>query len=222
MAKYNKAPSEMRPEIIAAMLDHVPFDGWSEAGMKQAAGDLGVPLAFIKMAFPGGAAEMVEEYLLGLDSEMLKLLKKKRLDKMGMTKRIVTAVKVRLEINHGHREAVRRTVGFLALPFNAPLAAKCLWRTVDAMWNAAGDTATDYNHYTKRLILGGVYSTTLITWLGDESEGYQDTFEFLDRRIANVMEFEKVKAKAREFTKDLPDLAKILGKMRYPDGHRRP
>jgi ubiquinone biosynthesis protein COQ9 len=163
---------------------------------------------------------MVEEYLLGLDSEMLKRLKKKRLDKMGMTKRIVTVVKVRLEINQGHKEAVRRTVGFLALPFNAPLSAKCLWRTVDAMWNAAGDTATDYNHYTKRLILGGVYSTTLITWLGDESEGYQDTFEFLDRRIANVMEFEKVKAKAREFTKDLPDLAKILGKMRYPDGHK--
>ena len=115
---------------------------------------------------------------------------------MGMTKRIVTVVKVRLEINQGHKEAVRRTVGFLALPFNAPLSAKCLWRTSDAMWNAAGDTATDYNHYTKRLILGGVYSTTLITWLGDESEGYQDTFDFLDRRIANIMEFEKIKARA--------------------------
>ena len=219
MAKYNKAPSEMRTEIISAMLEHVPFDGWSETGMKHAAGDLGVPLEFVKMAFPGGAPEMVEDYLLGLDAEMLKRLKKKGLDKMGMTLRIVTAIKTRLEINETHKEAVRRTVGFLALPFNAPLSAKCLWRTCDAMWNAAGDTATDYNHYTKRLILGGVYTSTLITWLGDESEGYADTYAFLDRRIAGVMEFEKVKARAREFTKDLPDLAKILGKMRYPDGH---
>lgn len=219
MSTYKNAPSEMRTPIIQAMLAHVPFDGWSDAGMKQAAEDLEVPLAFIKMAFPDGAAGMVEEHLRLTDAEMLKVLAKKRLDKMGITKRITTAVRVRLEINDKNREAVRRTVGFLALPFNAPLSAKCLWRTADAMWRAAGDTATDYNYYTKRMILSVVYSSTLITWLGDESAGYRDTYAFLDRRIGNVMEFEKVKARVREFTKDLPDPAKVLGKLRYPDSH---
>ncbi len=210
----------MRPEILAAVLDHVPFDGWSVAAMKNAAADLKVPLEFVKMAFPGGPAEMVEEHLTGVDEEMLKIIKTRGFNKMGVTKRITTAIEVRLEINERHREVVRRTVGFLALPFNAPLAAKCLWRTCDLIWKAAGDTSTDYNHYTKRLILGGVYSSTLLVWLGDSSEGYQETHAFLARRLGDVMEFEKAKGKFRELTRDLPDAAEILGKIRYPDGHK--
>ncbi len=219
MKKFEKAPSEMRREILAAVLDHVPFDGWSGAAMKNAAADLEVPLEFVKMAYPGGPAEMVEEHLKETDAEMLKIIETKGFDKTGITKRISTAIEVRLEINERHKEVVRRTVGFLALPFNAPLSAKCLWRTCDLIWKAAGDTSTDYSHYTKRLILAGVYSSTLITWLGDSTEGYQDTQAFLARRIGDVMEFEKAKAKFRELTKDLPDPAKILGKIRYPDGH---
>ena len=219
MKKFDQAPSEMRPEILAAALDHVPFDGWSGAAMKNAATGLKVPLEFVKMAFPGGPAEMVEEHLTGVDEEMLKIIAAKGFDKMGVTKRITTAIEVRLEINERHREVVRRTAGFLALPFNAPLAAKCLWRTCDLIWKAAGDTSTDYNHYTKRLSLGGVYSSTLLVWLGDSSEGYQETHAFLARRIGDVMEFEKAKGKLRELTRDLPDPAEILGKIRYPDGH---
>ncbi|HXV74395.1 MAG TPA: COQ9 family protein, partial [Sphingomonadales bacterium] len=114
----------------------------------------------------------------------------------------------------------RRTVGFLALPPNAGLSAKCLWRTADAMWRASGDTATDYNHYTKRLILAGVYSSTLLVWLNDSSEDLKETKAFLARRIAGVMRFEKAKAKVREFAEDLPNPAKILGGFRYPEGHR--
>jgi len=219
MKKFAKAPSEMKPEILAAVLGHVPFDGWSEAAMKHAADDLGVPPAFVKIAYPDGVPEMVEAYFKSVDDEMLKLLAKKKLDKMGMTRRITTAIEVRLAINGKRREVVRRTVGYLALPSNALLSAKGLWRTCDLIWNAAGDTATDYNHYTKRLILGGVYSSTLLVWLGDTSDGYQDTHAFLARRISDVMEFEKAKGKVRELTKDLPDPATILGKLRYPDGH---
>jgi len=219
MKKFEKAPLEMRPEILAAVLAHVPFDGWSEAALARAAEDLEVPVEFIKIAFPDGTSEMVKEYLKSVDEEMLAILKKKALDKMGMTKRITTAIEARLAINEARREVVRRTVGYLALPSHAALSAKSLWRTCDLIWNAAGDTSTDYNHYTKRLILGGVYSSTLLVWLGDESEGYKDTHAFLARRIGDVMEFEKAKAKVRELTKDLPDPATILGKLRYPDGH---
>ncbi len=219
MKKFEQAPSEIRREILAAVIGHVPFDGCSEAAMKNAATGLKVPLEFVKMAYPGGPAEMVEEHLTGVDEEMLKIIATKGFDKMGVTKRITTAIEVRLEINERHKEVVRRTVGFLALPFNAPLSAKCLWRTCDLIWKAAGDTSTDYNHYTKRLILGGVYSSTLLVWLGDSSEGYRETHAFLARRIDDVMEFEKAKAKVRELTRDLPDAAEILGKIRYPDSH---
>jgi ubiquinone biosynthesis protein COQ9 len=86
-----------------------------------------------------------------------------------------------------HREAVRRALGLLALPHNAPVAATTLWRTVDAIWYAAGDTATDFNYYTKRGLLAGVYSATVLYWLEDRSEGLADTWTFLDRRIGDVM-----------------------------------
>lgn len=221
MAKFDKAPHEMRDEILAAVLAHVPFDGWSEAAIKNAARDLDLPPDFLRMAFPKGPPELVEAHLKALDDALRKALKKKNLTKMKIRDRIRTAVLLRLELNQPHKEAVRRTVGFLALPQNAALAAKSLWRTADLMWKAAGDTSTDYNYYTKRMILGGVYSSTLLTWLGDTSETHADTEAFLDRRIENVMEFEKLKAKARDATKDLPDPFEILGKLRYPEGHQK-
>ena len=121
MKKFDKAPSEMKSEILTAVLIHVPFDGWSEVAMAAAAKDLDLPVEFVKMAWPGGAAEMVEAHLIDIDDEMLKIIKTKGFDKMGMTKRIVTAIEVRLEINEQYKEVVRRTVGFLALPLNAPL-----------------------------------------------------------------------------------------------------
>lgn len=211
----------MRSEILAAVLNHVSFDGWSDLAIKNAADDLGLPPDFLKMAYGGGVSEMIGVHLSNLDKDLEKALGKLKLDKMKIRERIKTAVLTRLELNQPYKEVVRRTVGFLALPPNAPLAAKCLWRTCDLMWRAAGDTSTDYNHYTKRMILAGVYSTTLLTWLNDSSEDYADTKAFLDRRIDNVMEFEKLKFKFKEATKDLPDPFEILGKIRYPEGHRK-
>ena len=84
------------------------------------------------------------------------------------------------------------------------------------MWRLAGDTATDYNHYTTRAILGSVYAATLAVYVSDESEGFSDTAAFLDRRIEGIMRFEKAKAR---FTSG-PDLmfspARFLGRLRYP------
>lgn len=220
MATAGKAPSQSRPEVLAAILAHVPFDGWGEASWRKAAKDLGQPPAFVKMAFPGGAPAMVEAHLQAQDEAMLKALKKKDLGKMKIREKITAAILTRLALNEKNREAVRRTIGFLALPPNAALAAKCLWRTADAMWRAAGDTATDYNHYTKRIILSGIYSSTLLVWLNDHSKGLKDTKAFLARRIENVMQFEKVKARVREAAKDFPNPAKILGELRYPEGRR--
>ena len=110
----------------------------------------------------------------------------------------------------GHREALRHVLSFLALPQNAPLGLKCLYRTVDAMWRAAGDTATDYNFYTKRMLLSGVYGSTLLYWLDDESADYEDSWAFLDRRIADVMTIEKTKGRLKGFFDKLPDPGELL------------
>ncbi|MCK5041127.1 MAG: COQ9 family protein [Sphingomonadales bacterium] len=215
--KEDKTPDEMAGEILDAVMTHVPFDGWSEDSIKKAADDVGLSRAYIKLAFPEGAADMVDAYLKRIDTEMLKELHKLPVDEIRIRDRISTAVKLRMEINQKNREVVSRTVAFLAMPQNTPLSVRSLWRTADMMWRWAGDKATDYNHYTKRVILSGVYSTTLLYWLNDDSEGYADTWGYLDRRIENVMQFEKVKSKGLKFLDNIPGLADIFG----PKSHKQ-
>jgi ubiquinone biosynthesis protein COQ9 len=114
------------------------------------------------------------------------------------------------------REAVRRALAILAMPQNVPLALRIGWRTADLMWRIAGDTSTDFNHYTKRMILGGVYGSTLLAWLDDESDGWSETAGFLDRRIDDVMRFEKFKAEWRGSSEQRLSLSRFLGRLRYP------
>jgi ubiquinone biosynthesis protein COQ9 len=141
---------------------------------------------------------------------MERLLAKEKLSEMKVRDRIAAAVLTRLEILKAHKEAARRAAAFLMLPMNAALGASLLYRTVDAMWRAVGDTSTDFNFYTKRAILVGVYSATLMRWFNDAGEDGAATREFLSARIENVMQFEKFKAEVRERTKDLPSFADIL------------
>jgi ubiquinone biosynthesis protein COQ9 len=207
----SSTPDEMRGAILDAVMAHVPFDGWSEDSIKKAADDVGVTRAYIKLSFSEGAADMVDAYLKRIDAEMLAGLKKLPVDDIRIRDRISTAIKLRMEINQKNREVVARTVSFLAMPHNTPLSVRSLWRTADIMWRWAGDKATDYNHYTKRVVLSGVYSSTLLYWLNDLSEDYEDTWSFLDRRIENVMQFEKLKAKGLKFIDNIPGLADVFG-----------
>jgi ubiquinone biosynthesis protein COQ9 len=206
---------ELRPVLIEAMLPHVPFDGWTLKAAETAAGELGVPPARARILFPGGAVDMVAAYTAYADARMLRALGE-RLHNLKIRDRITLAVRTRLEQASGEREAVRRALAVLGQPQNLALSARSLWRTADAMWRAAGDTATDYNHYTKRLILGGVYASTLLVWLDDASEDSADTWAFLDRRIGDVMRFEKAKARVLGSGERMPSLSRFLGRLRYP------
>lgn len=208
-------PGELRPHLVEAMLPHVPFDGWTEASLSAAARDLEMPVERARLAF-GSAADMVEAFTALADRAMADEMQARGAMAMKVRERITLAVRVRLEQAEPHREAVRRALAVQAIPTNALSAARTLWRTADAMWRAAGDTATDYNHYTKRAILSGVYSATLLYWLQDESEGRQATWAFLDRRIGDVMRFEKVKAQVLGAGSGLPSLTRFLGRLRYP------
>ena len=203
---------ELRPLLIDAMVPHVPFDGWSKAAAEQAGADLRLPQGRASLVFDSPAA-MVDAYIARADARMLASLD---LTGLKIREKIRTALATRFEQAAEEREAVRRALAILALPQNAVLAARTLWRTADTIWHAAGDTATDYNHYTKRLILGGVYSATLLVWLNDESEDCADSFAFLDRRIDGIMRFEKAKAQVMGGTTQLPSLSRFLGRLRYP------
>lgn len=195
-----------RDRLLDAVLPHVPFDGWTQTALRLAVDDLGddMDMAAAQRAFPGGAADMIEHFSLMSDRRMLAALEDRGLDSMGVTARVSTAVRTRFEQAAAHREAVRRALTFLAMPQNALLGSRCLYRTVDAIWHAAGDTATDWNFYSKRGLLAGVFGATALYWLGDKSEGFEDTWRFLDRRLADVVRFGKATGKLKERLKGFP------------------
>ncbi len=196
---------ETRDQLIAAALAHVPFDGWTGRALRAGAADLGLEPALAANAFPGGPAELLDAFSAEIDRRMLAELEARDLKAMKHRQRIATALRTRLELLAPHREAVRRGLSFLALPRNAALGVKCLYRSVDAIWHGAGDTSTDYNFYTKRLLLAGVYSATLLFWLNDESEGRAETWAFLDRRLAEVIKLGGGLGRVLGGLLDLPD-----------------
>lgn len=203
---------ELRPRLTQAMLPHVAFDGWTATSVAAGAADAGIDPDIARLVFPGGAAEMVDAYTALADARMAAAMT--GAGSLKVRERVTRVVRTRLEQAEPERETVRRTAAIFAL--HPALSARTLWRTADAMWRACGDTATDFNHYSKRAILGPVYAATLLYWLADESDGRADTWAFLDRRIAGIMAFEKLKARVSGGTADRPSLAQLLGRLRYP------
>ncbi len=191
-------------ELLIATLAHVPFDGWTKAALKRGAADAGIDEEVALRAFPDADADLVACYSAYADRMMLEELAGRDLSAMGMTERIATAVRIRLEQAAPHREAVRRSLATLALPQNTALGARCLYRTVDAIWRKAGDTSTDWNFYSKRGLLAGVYGATVLYWLADGSEDFADTWSFLDRRLRDTAEFGKAAGKIMDRLKDFP------------------
>ena len=202
---------QLKLAMTKAALAHIAFDGFTDKVLAAAAAEAGVDKKALARLFPGGPLDLVEALSDMFDDEMESRLAKAKLGTMKVRARIAKAVKTRIDILRPHKEAARRAAAFLTLPPHAARGATFLYRTVDAMWRAAGDTSTDFNFYTKRAILAGVYSATLMRWFNDTSEDESETDEFLARRIDDVMRFEKFKAQIRERTKHLPSLSDILG-----------
>ena len=194
-----------REQLLLAALPHVVFDGWTDGAIRAGAEDLGWAPVEALSAFPGGAAELVEAFSHWADHGMLVALETANQGALRLSDKVALAVRTRLELLEPHREAVRRGVAFFALPSNGPLGLKCLYRTVDAIWYAVGDRSTDYNFYTKRLLLAGVLSSTLLCWLNDRSEGYAETWAFLDRRITQVVKVGGRLGKGMKGLLDLPE-----------------
>lgn len=184
----------VKQRVLAAALPHVPFDGWSDAALEQAVADAGVDAYEAKLAFPRGGIDLAVAFHREGDREMVERLAATDLSAMRIRDRVAFAVRTRLEIAAPRREAVRKGATLFALPLYAADGARMVWETADHIWTALGDPSEDLNWYTKRMILSGVYSSTVLYWLGDETPGYERTWDFLGRRIDDVMRFEKFKA----------------------------
>lgn len=206
---------KLRADILVAALPNVAFDGWTTKLMREAADAAGVTHGQMRLAFPGGITDLVDCFLEDGDRRMEEALAKQDLASLKIRERITLGVRTRVEVDAGQREAVRRAVTLLSLPLSGTTGPRALYRTVDAIWRAVGDTSTDFNFYTKRAILAGVYSAVTINWFGDESEGFGDTWRFLDARIADVMQIEKAKARVKKIGQFLPDPLALLGRLRY-------
>jgi len=211
---------EARRRFLPALLRHVSFDGWSTRAFKHVAKDLGENFDVVRQAFPGGATGMVGAFIKAADEDMVRALAKQYLKDLKIRERIALAIRLRIEAAAPHREAVRRGVALHAVPFNTPHALRSLYGTVDAIWTGIGDTSTDFNFYTKRALLAGVYSSTLLYWLDDQSDEFVDTWNFLDRRIEDVMRIQKAKGRV-EGAADR--IANLVGRsVRFSPWRRRP
>lgn len=196
---------------------HVPFDGWSDTSFKAAVEDSDVDPAVAKALCPRGAVDLAVAYHKRGDSQMVAALTDEALAEMKIREKITFAVRTRLELCPD-REIVRRGSTLFALPQHAATGTQLIWGTADAIWTAIGDTSQDFNWYSKRATLSAVYSATVLYWLGDDSDGHAATWAFLDRRIENVMQFEKTKAQFNNSPvgKMMAGPLGVLSKLRAP------
>lgn len=210
-----------RERILETALRRVPFDGWTRSTLEAATADAGFDPPMARRCFPRGVSEVIELFVSDADRRMAEELNRRNLANMKIRDRIATAVRVRLEQCSPHRDAIRRTLALQATPQHGPAAIVGLAHTVDLMWRAAGDSATDFNWYTKRALLAAVYGSTLLFWLDDTSPDFEATWAFLDRRIANVMQIQKLRA---QFDRSLgrfdAPLKRALGNLGRRSAHR--
>ena len=207
---------ELRIALAPAVADAAVFDGWTPLAVTNAAVAEGVDPEVAKFALKGGAMVLISAWIAAIDRAMAEALPPETLATLKIRERIRRLVQFRLDAVAGQQEALRRALAIMAMPHNAPQALRLGWSSADAMWRLAGDTATDYNHYTKRLTLGALYASTLAVFAQDQSEGFAETKAFLERRIDNVMQFEKLKAQFLKPDAERFSPARLLGRLRYP------
>ena len=206
----------LRIGLASALADAAAFDGWTPLAVRNAAAASSVNPDTAQYAFAGGAMAMIEAWVHGVDAAMAAALPSEQLAALKIRERIRTLVQFRLDAIVHQKEALRRALAIMAMPQNVVRALQLGWHSADAMWRLAGDTSTDYNHYTKRLTLGSIYAATLAVYVDDTSLDHEQTKSFLERRIEGIMKFEKAKARLLRPRDEQFSPARLLGRLRYP------
>lgn len=207
---------ELRLHLAPHIADAAVFDGWSDTALVAAVEAAGADQDVARLAFKDGAMGMIGAWIATIDRDMAAALPLEMLAAMKIRERIRSLVQFRLDAVAGREEALRRALAVMAMPQNAASSLKTGWHSADIMWRLAGDTATDWNHYSKRAILASLYGATLAVFVGDESEGKADTRAFLDRRIEGVMKFETFKRRWLQPQGERFSPVRFLGRLRYP------
>lgn len=196
---------KLQVKLVLAALKHVVFDGWNSVSLQRAAADLSWPRAEVDRLFPRGGLDAAVIFSKLADKEMLANTSRELPSQMRIRDQVAMAVQNRLEFLEPHREAIRRLTSFMMLPGNGGHSFSLLYRTADSIWFAVGDKSVDFNFYTKRALLAGVIASTNVFWLEDQSEGRQDTWGFLDRRINDVLGIEKIRKKSEKIRGMVPN-----------------
>ena len=207
---------EVRAALARGLAAQAGFDGWGRTAVDAAAAAAGVDPAVARLALGDDPVALIDAWFDSLDRRMVAAFPPEEVEAMRVSRRIRAFVAERLSLMAPDREGLRRALAVLARPTNLGDVARLGWRTADRMWRLAGDTATDWNHYSKRAILMGVYGSTVAVFLDDMSEGHADTLAFLDRRLGDVGKFEKLKSQWLGSNRERPSLTRFLGRLRYP------
>lgn len=215
IAPIDMTLDELRDALAERLAAHAVFDGWTDAALAAAASELGVPADRAALCFPGGAIEMIDAWFAAIDRNMVEALASQDIAAMKIRARVRAALVARLNVATLQPDALRRALAVLARPRHAARAAKLAWRAADAMWRAIGDNSVDIAWYSKRTTLTALYTATMIAWMDDDSEGFADTYAFLDRRIDDVMTFERFKARLKPEPDRHFSPARFLGRLRY-------
>ncbi len=207
---------EMAQALAPAVADAAVFDGWTDKAVAAAAELEGLDPDVARLAYPGGAMDMIAAWIATIDRAMAEALPADMIAQMGFSTRIRTLLVFRIEHLAERRESLRRALAVMARPTNLPRTAQLGWRSADLMWRMAGDTATDFNHYSKRAIRASVYGATLAVLVDDDSAGQAETYAFMDRRLQDVARFGKAKARMGGAEREHFSVARLLGRLRYP------
>ncbi|MCB2108379.1 MAG: COQ9 family protein [Rhodobacteraceae bacterium] len=211
---------QRRDALVMAMLAHVPFDGWGKGALERAAADIGIPPGEAVVLFPDGARDAIAHFVDMADRMMIDDLAAHGLGGLKLREKVALAVRMRLERWTPHREAIRRALAVMPMRVGPAASAASLYRTVDAIWRAVGDQSVDFNFYTKRALLAAVYGSTLMFWLNDRSEDCAATWAFLVRRIDDVMQVPKLRAKVTDRLGRLPNPLSLARRVRDRFGVR--
>ena len=207
---------ELREALAPLIPGNAVFDGWDDKALAMAAAQLSIPAERASLAFPNGPVGMIDAWFDAIDRAMTTAWPSDRIAALKVRERIRALILYRIEVINPHKEALRRAFAVLAQPQNAMAGARFAWRAADRMWRLAGDSSSDFSHYSKRGILSALYTATMLVFLDDDSEGLGETRGFFDRRIDDVMRFERFKAQWRGSRERLPSLSRFLGRLRYP------
>ena len=211
-------------KLLSAAKLHVPFDGWGDMTFNASCADAGLDPQIARLYCPRGGLDLAIYYHRLCDQKLLKDNKSREWGDARLRDKVGNLIKARLELVE-EKELVHRSTTLFALPQNNLTGLKLIWETSDIIWKIVGDTSNDINWYTKRTTLSAVYGAAVLFWLGDNSFESEKTWDFVDRRLADVMGFEKFKStlRANPALKPVNDLIrKSVSGIKSPIDHDSP